>query len=172
ARRPEGRAPRPPAPIPQPPVPLVRLDSAQFAELEAWPQSDPRSALQAFLRSCATLAAKPDDAPLGGINYAGTAGEWRHVCEAAALVSMDGPAPVRGFFESEFVPYRVGPIAGAALFTGYYEPQLRGSRTRHGPYQTPLYGVPPDLVNVDLGLFRDTLKGQRIVGKVADGRLL
>ena len=70
------------------------------------------------------------------------------------------------------MPYRVAAGSGAGLFTGYYEPQLRGSRTRRGPYQTPLYGVPGDLVNVDLGLFRENLKGQRIVGKVTDGRLI
>jgi len=160
--------------MPQPPAgpPSLRLDSIQFGELEAWTQSDPRSALQAFLRSCAALATKPDDAPLGGVNYAGTAGEWRQVCNTAARVSTDTPEPARGFFESEFVPYRVGQGSGAGLFTGYYEPQLRGSRTRHGAYQTPLYGVPIDLVNVDLGLFRENLRGQRIVGKVADGRLI
>ena len=166
-----GCATNQPPPVPAP-APLIRLDSAQFIELEAWPQSDPRDALQAFVRSCAVLAAKPDDAQLGGVNYAGTAAEWRHVCDVAALVSTDGPDAVRGFFESEFVPYRVGQATGAGLFTGYYEPELRGSRTRHGAYQTPLYGVPLDLVNVDLGLFRETLKGQRIVGKVADGRLI
>jgi membrane-bound lytic murein transglycosylase A len=78
---------------------------------------------------------------------------------------------VKAFFEAEFVPYRVVPSSGAGLFTGYYEPQLRGSRTRQGPYQTPLYGTPADLVSVDLGLFRDSLKGQRIVGQVMNGRL-
>jgi membrane-bound lytic murein transglycosylase A len=160
--------------MPQPPaVPLsLRLDSVRFDELEGWTQSDPRSALQAFLHSCAALATKPDDAPLGGVNYAGTAGEWRRVCSTAALVSTDNPETARGFFESEFVPYRVEHGSGVGLFTGYYEPQLRGSRTRHDAYQTPLYGVPIDLVNVDLGLFRENLKGQRIVGKVTDGRLI
>jgi peptidoglycan lytic transglycosylase A len=160
--------------MPQPPaVPLsLRLDSVQFGDLEAWTQGDPRSALQAFLRSCAVLAAKSDDALLGGVNYAGTVGEWRQVCDAAAIVSADSPETARGFFESEFVPYRVGQGAAVGLFTGYYEPQLRGSRARHGAYQTPLYGVPVDLVNVDLGLFRENLRGQRIVGKVREGRLI
>jgi peptidoglycan lytic transglycosylase A len=144
----------------------------QFSELEGWAQGDPRGALQAFLRSCAVLAAKSDDAPLGGANYAGVVVEWRQVCGAASLVSSAGPEPARGFFEFEFVPYRVGNDSGVSLFTGYYEPQLRGSRTRHGAYQTPLYAVPGDLVNVDLGLFRESLKGQGIVGKVADGRLV
>jgi peptidoglycan lytic transglycosylase A len=166
--------PAPPEPAPTPPAvpPSLRLDSVQFGELESWTQSDPRGALQAFLRSCVVLAAKADDAPIGGLNYAGTAGEWRQVCNAAALVSTDSPEAARRFFESEFVPYRVVQGSGVGLFTGYYEPQLRGSRRRHGPYQTPLYGVPGDLVNVDLGLFRENLRGQRIVGRVTDGRLI
>ena len=161
----------PPVPPPTPP-PLLRLDAAPFAELQGWPQSDPRDALRAFLRSCAVLTTKPDDAPLGGLNYAGTAVEWRQACGAGALVSSDNPDAARGFFESEFVPYRVTQASGAGLFTGYYEPQLRGSRTRQGPYQTPLYSVPADLVNVDLGQFRENLKGQRIVGRVMGGRLI
>jgi membrane-bound lytic murein transglycosylase A len=161
-----------PAPTPPAVPPSLRLDTIPFVELAGWAQGDPRGALQAFARSCAVLAARADDAPLGGVNYAGTAGDWRQACGAAALVPDDSPEAARGFFETEFVPYRVGDGSSPGLFTGYYEPQLRGSRTRHGPYQTPLYGVPADLVNVDLGLFRENLKGQRIVGRVADGRLV
>src|SRR5262249_34124826 len=164
---------RAPAPAPTPVAPpSLRLDSVQFGELRAWAQSDLRSAVQAFVRSCAALASKSDDAALGGVNYAGTAGEWRDVCRAAALVPLDEPAAARRFFESEFVPYRVAPGASVGLFTGYYEPQLRGRRAPQGPYQTPLYAVPADLVNVDLGQFRENLKGQRIVGRVMDGRLI
>jgi len=84
--------PAAPAPVPPPTLPpLLRLDAVPFAELEGWPQGDPRGALRAFLRSCAVLAAKPDDAPLGGVNYAGTAVEWRQACGAGALASSDDP---------------------------------------------------------------------------------
>ncbi|HVY13409.1 MAG TPA: MltA domain-containing protein, partial [Alphaproteobacteria bacterium] len=38
------------------------------------------------------------------------------------------------------------PPGGKSLFTGYYEPVLRGSLTREGPYQFPLYAPPADLV--------------------------
>jgi membrane-bound lytic murein transglycosylase A len=57
------------------------------------------------------------------------------------------------------------------LFTGYYEPELRGSRRRHGPYQTPLYREPGDLIQVDLGAFREDLEGRRIAGRIVGGRL-
>ncbi len=156
-----------------PTVPLsLRLGQVSFAELKGWAANDPKAALEAFRRSCVALSTRPDTAPLGGVNYAGTAGDWRQLCLAASAIPAEDAQTVRAFFEAEFIPYRVTQSSGLGLFTGYYEPQLKGSRTKHGPYQTPLYGIPGDLVNVDLGLFRDTLKGQRIVGQVANGRLV
>jgi membrane-bound lytic murein transglycosylase A len=156
-----------------PTVPLsLRLGAVSFAELQGWVANDPKAALEAFRRSCVAISTKPDEAPMGGVNYAGTAGDWRQLCLAASAIPSDDAQAVRTFFETEFVPYRVAQSSGMGLFTGYYEPQLRGSRTKQGPYQTPLYGIPGDLVNVDLGLFRETLRGQRIVGQVANGRLI
>ncbi len=40
---------------------------------------------------------------------------------------------------------RGGHDRGDVLFTGYGRPILNGSRTRGGPYQFPLYGLPEDL---------------------------
>src|SRR6202012_5885309 len=62
--------------------------------------------------------------------------------------------------------------AKGGLFTGYYEPELRVSRTRHDRYQTPVYGLPDDLVSVDLGTFRDALKGERIAGRIEGHKLV
>jgi membrane-bound lytic murein transglycosylase A len=163
-----------PAPAPMPPtVPLsMRLGSVSFADLQGWADNDPTAALEAFRRSCVAISTRPDDAQMGGANYAGTAGDWRQLCLTASAISAADPGTARAFFETEFVPYRLVQSSGQGLFTGYYEPQLKGSRTQHGPYQTPLYGIPGDLINVDLGLFRDNLKGQRIVGQVTNGRLV
>ena len=158
-----------------PPVPMalpLKLSQARYADLQAWSTTDLRPALQAFQRSCAALARKTDDVPMGGLNYAGSAGDWRQACTAAVAQSVTGDEEARAFFEREFTPYRLSQGANEGLFTGYYEPQLRGSRTKQGTYQTPLYGVPADLVTVDLGLFRDNLKGQRLVGRINNRRLL
>lgn len=57
------------------------------------------------------------------------------------------------------------------LLTGYYLPRLEG-RTRPGDsFLYPVYSLPPDLVEVDLGLFREELRGQKIVGRL-EGRKL
>jgi len=50
----------------------------------------------------------------------------------------------REFFEAYFTPFQLANTDGTldGLVTGYYEPLLRGSRTRHGPYQYALYRWP------------------------------
>lgn len=176
--------PPPPPPIMQPPPapevraqplpqsPQIDLTAASFGELRGWEGTDPRTALTAFLRSCRAISGKAAGTSLGGVNYAGTPEDWRDVCDEAAETNTNDPAAVRAFFVKDFVPYRVAQGSAPGLFTGYYEPELKGSRTKHGTYQTPLYGIPADLVSVDLGLFRDTFKGQRLAGQVRNGRLV
>jgi membrane-bound lytic murein transglycosylase A len=129
------------------------LTPATFADLPGWKEDDPSAALAAFLRSCRRLRSEPD---------------WRPVCDAAAQAGS-----ARTFFESNFQPFVVS--AGndpEGLFTGYYEPLLQGSRKRSDRYRVPLYVRPPDLVMVDLGDFREELKGQRIAGRVEEGDLV
>ena len=147
----------------QPPAaPLLRLSRIGFEELPGWKDIKADAALGAFQRSCAILMQKPDATPLGGAGYGGTVADWRAVC-AKAL------GAAKPFFEQNFTPYAVD---GKALFTGYYEPEIRASRTRHDDYQTPIYGLPRDLVRVDLALFDPQLKSEHISGRVEGQALL
>jgi membrane-bound lytic murein transglycosylase A len=145
------------------PAPL-RLARTDFSDLPGWRQSDLQAAQASFRRSCAVLMAKPDAAPMGGVGYAGTVGDWRGVC-------ADRGGDARNFFERNFTPYAVGAREDG-LFTGYYEPQISGSRKRHGAFQTPVYGLPSDLVRADLGAFIPKLKGEHISGRVEGPRLV
>ena len=120
------------------------LTPAAFADLPGWQEDDLSGALSAFLRSC----------------------RKGPVCEAAAKASSP-----RAFFESHFQPFAVN-AGEEGLFTGYYEPLLQGSRERTERYRVPLYVRPPELVMVDLGDFREELKGQRIAGQVEEGQLV
>ena len=146
------------------PVETLRLSRASFADLPGWNQSDPRAALAAFQRSCTVNQSKPPDTKLG--DYAGKVSDWRDACAAANRVDAND---ARAFFEQRF---DVFAIEGDALFTGYYEPLLHGSRTRHDAYQTPVYALPADLVSVDLGAFRPEMKGEHIAGRVDAQRLI
>lgn len=148
----------------------LKLTAAQFSDLPDWASGDPRTALAAFRRSCWQMESKTPVAQVGG--YAGHVSDWLDVCRHAPAHPNDADE-ARRFFEENFVPFAIG--AGSVrdgLFTGYYEPQLHGSRTKHDRYQTPVYGLPGDLVSVDLGRFRDALKGERIAGRVVGHTLV
>jgi membrane-bound lytic murein transglycosylase A len=161
-------APPPPAPPPEPPARLV-LTPAGFADLPGWAQDDVGAALPALLRTCTRLARVPDTQTIGNDALAGRAADWRAICAAAPGVA---PAAARAFFEMQFRPFALSNNdRREGLFTGYYEPELRGSLTRSARFPVPLYARPDDLVTVDLGAFRDELRGQRIAGRVENGTL-
>jgi membrane-bound lytic murein transglycosylase A len=61
---------------------------------------------------------------------------------------------------------------GEVLFTGYYEPHLRGSRQRTAEYAHPIYAKPSDLVTVDLSLFAERFAGEKIVARIDENRVL
>jgi membrane-bound lytic murein transglycosylase A len=144
----------------------LRLRQVNFSDLPGWRDADLNAALASFARGCAVLAAKPPATPMGGKGYAGTVADWLAACGLA-----DGEA--RAFFEKNFTPYQVSAGgAEAGLFTGYYEPLIRASHERHGAYQTPVYGLPPDLVRVDLSLFNPRLAGEHISGRLDGQRLV
>jgi membrane-bound lytic murein transglycosylase A len=140
--------------------PPPRLAVVSFSELRGWQSADLKPALAAFRRSCDVIDAKPAGERIN--DYAGTAGEWQKVCARAS-------GDARAFFEKNFTPYRLG---GQGLFTGYYEPEIRGSRLRHDAFQTPVYGLPRDLIRVDLSQFSPQFKGEHISGRLDGQRLV
>ncbi len=148
------------------------LEKTAFSDLPGWEKEDFAGFYPALLKSCAKIASLPETREMGGDGMAGTAADWQPLC-AEALALPPEPALLRGFFEKNFTPFQItnnGETTG--LFTGYYEASLKGSREKKPPYLTPLYVRPPELVMVDLGRFRDELKGQRIAGQVVAGDLV
>ncbi len=147
----------------------LRLKETSFAALPGWGQDDLHSFIPAFKKSCERILKKPADKALGPLTQAGTYGDWQPICRSAMNIQ---PQNAKTFIENRFTPYLVSDAGDAdGLFTGYYEASLKGSLQKYGPYQTPLYKRPDDLVMVQLGEFRDDLKGRRIAGRVIDGKL-
>ncbi|HXE17563.1 MAG TPA: murein transglycosylase A [Stellaceae bacterium] len=166
-------APAPPTAPPKPPKAKLVLESSSFAALPGWRDDRISAALPALLKSCARRLAQPGNAKVGPDGLAGTVENWRAPCEAASHVPPGDDAAARAYFERWFRPLLAtadGQPEG--LFTGYYTPLLDGARHRGGAYTTPLLRRPPDLVMVQLGLFRPEWRGDRIAGKVVSGNLL
>ncbi len=97
-------------------------------------QDEASRALAAFRTSCPALNARKDTSGLT------QSGDWRAVCTQASTLD---PNFAPGFFYYGFDWVKVGN--GRAFATGYYEPEIAGSRTPQPGY-VPIYRVPPDLV--------------------------
>jgi len=155
----------------------LQLTALSYDKLPGWPSDDPGGALKAFLRSCAVLTKeRPDAASVkpgqqGGLML--TPADWKSPCAEAAALSDTSEDRVRAFFERNFRPFAAsGPDGPEGLFTGYFEIELLGSRAQTASFPVPLYRLPADHVQADLGAFDPELKGKRIVGRVEAGRLI
>lgn len=142
-RRPEPPLPPPAPPVaaPAPPAPAmppsaVLLGVSAGPALPAIGEAEAARALEAFRISCPALTKRTDASGLTRPE------DWREACAAAATA----PAPA-AFFAEHFEVVQVGD--GTAFVTGYFEPEIAGSRTRRPGFEVPVYRKPPDLVEVD-----------------------
>jgi membrane-bound lytic murein transglycosylase A len=137
---PKAEPPRTATPLP----PIVpKVESAALSGLSAGPNigslgiqsGDAGTALASFLESCPKLVARHDQSGLTNRE------DWRPACDAArAWPASDALR----FFTTYFESARIGD--GKAFATGYFEPEILGSRTRRPGYEVPVYRLPPDLV--------------------------
>lgn len=84
------------------------------------------------------------------------------------------PAELEARLKREFDLYEsIGSDgAGRVLFTSYYQPVLAGSLKPSKKYAYPLYRKPPDMVEVDMAAFNQKWKGETILGRIHDGKLV
>lgn len=152
----------------------LTLRAVPYGQLDGWQSDDMRGSVRAFQRSCRAMVRRSDDRGVGPDARMGTIGQWRGACETALALDADTlrKDDARAFFQSDFTPYLVGNgNTSEGLFTGYYEPELRGNLTRDGKYQTAIYLKPDDMVSVDLGEFSEELKGKKLVGRLSGSSL-
>lgn len=150
--------------------PHLTLEQTSFSALPGWSEDRQGDALRAFLLSCPALsqsgAAAVSDTAFGA------RGDWQTVCDDAKSVDAGDDNAARNFFERRFTPYLAANNGESdGLFTGYYVPELKGSRKQDARFRVPIYRVPDDLITADLGQFRDDLKGVHIAGRVDKGKL-
>ncbi|MFP4538594.1 MAG: murein transglycosylase A [Dichotomicrobium sp.] len=123
------------------PLHLTRIG---FSEIAGWDDDDQTGAFAAFRRSCpwSIDAVKRHETPQR------QALAW--VCERALALSkpLDGD-DAREFFETYFTPYEVTPEGDRHLVTGYYEPEIEGSRTKTEKFDIPIYRPPDDLTLIE-----------------------
>lgn len=129
-----------------------------WSSLQNWETDNQSAAWAGFLKSCQKLRDR----------------QWQQVCDLAQSSGNPSDAEVRAFFEANFEVRPVYAEGGETrgLITGYYEPLLKGSWERSEEFQYPLYGVPEDLLVVDLGAVYPQLKGLRLRGKLVGNKVV
>ncbi|MEE2946357.1 MAG: MltA domain-containing protein [Pseudomonadota bacterium] len=94
-----------------------------FKDLDGWERDDHFAALRVFQNTCPDL-----DAP-----------DWRALCAAAPSFG-----DAKKFFELLFKPVLIEDGVDMK-FTGYFEPELQGSRVPTARYRFPVYAKPPEV---------------------------
>lgn len=153
--------------------PPMALTALGFDKLPGWQQDRPSEALAPFLAGCYRMVKET----LGGsgetLARGGVAANWQVACAAARGVPPGDDVAARAFFEAQFQPYAINANGSPdGLFTGYYEPEVRGSRSPGPGFSVPIYSRPYDLVTADLTLFPDAFTTNRIRARLEAGQLL
>lgn len=158
-------APAPAAPVPEPSVPAPAAAAApagpalgagsvvgqarsfstrhatytesNFDALPGWGRDDFEAGWPAFIASCKRLGTR--------------AASWRALCGRAQAVDARSPAAIRGFYEREFNVYQIrdDDRRPNGVVTGYFEPEIEGSRRYAPPFIYPVYATPGDMLILD-----------------------
>ena len=147
-----------PCPAPPKPAAAARYDAVDYASLPGWSAAPLAASVRAFVSGCA----RPS-----------VVAAMQAECTAARSLPAGDESAARSFFENSFAAYAVVAPDGAVegTVTGYYEPVLEGSRNRSTRFMQPVYGLPEDLVVVELAEQYPELRGMRLRGRLNGKRL-
>ncbi len=174
---------------PSRPVDNLVLSQTRFSKLEGWNNDNLIEAFKAFKHSCKKIVRQPDEKSMGGKlisstgiePIAGKVGDWKYICKDALSADIQEHNSSKLFFQKWFFPFAIsngksdsiffrGDDLG--LFTGYYEPLVKGSMKKNHQYNVPLYEFPEHYIKVDLNNFYPKLNYKHIVGKIVDSKLM
>lgn len=146
-------------PSPRPEPREAQFQPASWADLPGWDGVSHAASLRTFIAGCERLRTRP---------------VWKAACSGARDVAPGNDMAARTFFETHFSAYRIIAPDGddKGLVTGYYEPVLTGRREREGAFRYPVYGVPDDLIVVDLADINPELRHMRLRGRLQGRRLV
>jgi membrane-bound lytic murein transglycosylase A len=105
---------------------LATYTSVSFDAVPGWARDDFSDSWPAFLGSCKVLT--------------GRGAEWKDVCARALRVDSKSSTAIRAFFEQEFSAYQIrdDDRKPDGVVTGYFEPEIPGSRQYAAPFIYPV----------------------------------
>lgn len=141
------------------PEPHTTYSKADWSTLPEVTGADLQGGFTSWRSACTRLKADPN---------------WGNLCsEAARLPASPSVAEISNFLQTHLDVYSLRSAEGSndGLITGYYEPVYPGSLKPSATANVPIYGVPPDLIVVNLDSVYPELKGKRLRGRL-EGRVI
>lgn len=117
----------------------MKLLAIDYKNMPHWQRDDHLQAFKAFRMSCAYYLARKNRS--GRTDYKRLA-----ICKRTVRANITHKASAKAFFERNFRPHKV--INHSSLLTGYYEPEISGSRQKTAEYTIPVHRRPKDLVSL------------------------
>jgi membrane-bound lytic murein transglycosylase A len=150
------QAPLCPCPPPKPAPETARYEPRGFGDLPGWREAHLEPSLRAFLAGCGRLAV------------------MRKACDTGKALPPGDEEAARRFFETQFIPYALisSESGDTGMITGYYEPIIEGSRNPTALNKQPIFGVPDDLLVVDLSSVVPETRGLRLRGRLEGRRIV
>lgn len=108
----------------------ISFEKVAYEDIKGWIHDRHDRAFEVFRISCRVKIISQPETELKQA--------LKDICLSAQLAGDS-----RQFFEGHFTPYL---IKETGFLTGYYEPEIEGSRIRSSVYNAPLYRRPADLV--------------------------
>ena len=141
------------------PEPHTTYSKADWSALPEVTGNDLQGGFASWRSACARLKADPN---------------WGSVCsDATSLPASPSVAEISSFLQTHLDVYSLRSAQGSSdgLITGYYEPVYPGSLTPTKVANVPIYGIPADLIVVNLDSIYPELKGKRLRGRL-EGRVI
>ncbi len=119
-------------------LPQIEYTPVDFEKLPGWKIQNIEASQKALRRSCTVSLKKAGDV-------------YQPFCEDLLEKPHWPQKDLRALLKKHFQAYQMS-VQGQThgQFTGYYEPELRGSRKKSPQYSVPLYKLPPSSVDYKL----------------------
>lgn len=151
----------------------IHVKSIRFADLPGWQTGDAMQSLNAFRISCQHFLQLNPHNSVGNTWFGLRAKDWQPACAAAIALHADSDLQAKQFFETWFQPIEFSDgQAMTGLFTGYYLPAVDASLNQTADYNVPVYGVPKNLLRINLSDFDPNLPARQLFGRLKNNQMV
>ncbi|HVT63451.1 MAG TPA: murein transglycosylase A [Legionellaceae bacterium] len=147
--------------------------SVPFSKLPHWNTANLTNSLSTFQRSCRCFLKQSPERMVGNQWFHLHVKDWLPACKAALSLQSPTSVDAQHFFETWFQAVAFSQNRSPqGLFTGYYVPEIKASLTKTKEYSVPVYGIPTNLIQINLMDFDAKLPKRQLFGRLEKNRLV